>query len=528
MTFANFNLRTRTTIAVMTGVALAGFAGLAQAQIPVPPAAPAAPVVAPAPPAWPAPQVGSMPRPVPAPRAPRMLDLEPIALDLDQIRLNLDDLRVTMPALPPIPMLAPMPVIDTQLLRETTRDAVEHARIAMDDARMSMQQSYVYTDGRSSSGEYNACRDYVNRKQYEQALVRCDRVIAQKGNNVDGALYWKAFAQYRLGKTEDSIATIAVLRKEHGSSPYMQDAKVLEADARRMTGKPVNPADADDEELKALAIQGLMRQDAARGVEAAESQLGKTNSLSFKRKLLYSLATSDQPRAYQILLGFAKGGGNPDLQLEAIQYLAANRNKQQSTASSKDLMDIYQSTSNTDVKIAIINALRASGNQSALTQIIGQTSTPVAIRASALNGLAGVMSPQDLWTLYEKENEKELRMQMISAFGSMQAMDQLNRVIKSEKDPEVRRRALRSLGNMRSEKTGQMLVDLYGSETDLEAKKSIISSLTNQNNAEGLVAIARKESSLPLKTEIVRKLADMAPKNKVAADYLMEIIKSGI
>ena len=450
MTFS----KTSTLTAMLTSVALAGFAGLAQAQTPVPPAAPAAPVVAPAPPAWPAPQVAPMPRPAPSPRAPRLLDLDPIVVDLDQIRMNLDDLRITMPALPPMPVLAPMPVIDAQLLRETTREAMDHARLAMDDARMHLQQTSVYTDGRSSSGDYNACRDYVNRKQYEQGIVRCDRVIAQRGTNIDGALYWKSYAQYKLGKTEDAIVTIAVLRKEHGSSPYMQDAKVLEADARRMTGKPVNPADVDDEELKALAIQGLMRQDPARGVEAAEIQLGKTNSLSFKRKLLYSLATSEQPRAYQILLSFAKGGGNPDLQLEAIQYFAANRNKQQATASSKDLMDIYQSTNSTDVKIAIINALRASGNQMALTQIIGQTSTPVAIRSSALNGLAGVMSPQDLWTLYEKETEKELRMQMISAFGSMQAMDQLNRVIKSEKDPEVRRRALRSLGNMRDREDG--------------------------------------------------------------------------
>ena len=55
--------------------------------------------------------------------------------------------------------------------------------------------------------------------------------------------------------------------------------------------------------------------------------------------------------------------------------------------------------------------------------------------------------------------------------------------------------------------------------------RTIITALGAQNNAEGLVAIARKESSLPLKTEIVRQLSDMAPKSKVAADYLMEIIK---
>ena len=54
----------------------------------------------------------------------------------------------------------------------------------------------------------------------------------------------------------------------------------------------------------------------------------------------------------------------------------------------------------------------------------------------------------------------------------------------------------------------------------------MISALGNQNNAEGLVAIARKETKdLELKREIVRRLAEMAPTSKVAADYLMEVIK---
>ena len=54
---------------------------------------------------------------------------------------------------------------------------------------------------------------------------------------------------------------------------------------------------------------------------------------------------------------------------------------------------------------------------------------------------------------------------------------------------------------------------------------TVINALGAQDNAEGLVAIARKEGSLPLKKEIVRELSGMAPKSKVAADYLMEIIK---
>jgi HEAT repeat protein len=118
---------------------------------------------------------------------------------------------------------------------------------------------------------------------------------------------------------------------------------------------------------------------------------------------------------------------------------------------------------------------------------------------------------------------------MVSAFGSMGALEQLTQVLKTEKDPEVRRRALRSLGNMKSDKTGPMLVDLYASETDLDNRRAVINALSSQHNAEALVAIARKETNIPLKTEIVRQLNELArssaPGAKIAMDYLQEILK---
>ena len=55
----------------------------------------------------------------------------------------------------------------------------------------------------------------------------------------------------------------------------------------------------------------------------------------------------------------------------------------------------------------------------------------------------------------------------------------------------------------------------------------MITALGSQNNAEGLVAIARKETNIQLRAAIVSKLVSLAPKSKVAADYLEEIIRSG-
>src|SRR5262249_18533997 len=132
---------------------------------------------------------------------------------------------------------------------------------------------------------------------------------------------------------------------------------------------------------------------------------------------------------------------------------------------------------------------------------------------------------QELYSLYEKEQDKDLRMQIVSAFASMQALDQLNQVIRTEKDPDVRRRAVRALGNLKSDKTGTALVEMYGRETDRDTKKAVITGHGNQNNVDGLSATARKENEKELVNSIVQKIVEMGPRSKAAQDFLMEIIK---
>ena len=60
-------------------------------------------------------------------------------------------------------------------------------------------------------------------------------------------------------------------------------------------------------------------------------------------------------------------------------------------------------------------------------------------------------------------------------------------------------------------------------DTFIKMKPTVINALFTQNNAESLVAIARKETDPAAKREIVSKLSLMT-KSKVAMDYLMEIL----
>lgn len=447
---------------------------------------------------------------------------------------------VQVPVIPPMPVLPdlsdfqklrdlPTLRIDMDAIREQTRDAMDRARTAMIDAHLDRFDFDFQTQGepvrysfKTGEGAYTAGKDLLASRKYPEAIAQFDRVVAQKGANVEGALYWKAYAQFKLGKSDESVATIAALRKDFPQSRYLDDAKILEADAKRRAGQPVNPASMDDDDLKMLALNGLKQTDPERAITALDGVLHSTNSLRVKKNALYVLASiPNQPKARQILMNYAKGTGNPDLQIEAIRYVAVSGGDK--AALTADLMQIYQGTQDADVKMAVINALRSAGGRDQLWNIAESGSTPIALRTAAMKG--GLLGPNELWTLYEKETNKELKTQLVGLMGSMGSTDQLVRVIKNDKDQDIVRRAIRSLGSQPSAKTGQLLIDLYSSEQDQNTRMTVINALGSQDNAEGLVAIARKEGNLTLKKEIVRRLSDMAPKSKAAADYLMEIIK---
>jgi HEAT repeat protein len=449
---------------------------------------------------------------------------------------------VPMPAPMPMPMPTPMPVMipslaDSFVIDSQVREAAERARIAAQDARLfndSFKYDYnfqttigPYNTGEGERGYYDRGLNALAAKNYEQAIMRFDQVVAMKGKLVDAALYWKAFGQFKSGKSSDSLATLSEINRNHKDSKYTSDAKALEAEVKRTQGQPARPETEDDEDLKLLAINGLQNSDPERTIPLLQGVLTSAGSLKLKHRALYVLALSSSPQARQILVNIAKGG-NPDLQLKAIEYLGINRPRvagQTSQTSAAELADIYNSTENVDVKRAILRAWGSAGDRASLLSIASTGSSVIDLRSEAVRQLGSAQGGPELWSMYQKESNKDLKLQIISALGNMGAYDKVIEVAKTEKDPEIQSRAIRSLGNMRMERSGQALVEIYPSLSAVDAKKSVISGLGNQNNAEGLVAIYRKESSFELKKSIIDRLSGMAKTNKVAQDFLIEILK---
>src|SRR3954471_13125954 len=193
---------------------------------------------------------------------------------------------------------------------------------------------------------YERARDMIENSRYDRALAELDRLIPLKSNRTDAALYWKAYVLARLAQRPEALATIADLTREYPDSRWLKDAKAIEVEVRQSSGQPVSPASQDDEDLKLMALRGLMNSDPDQALPVLEKMLSSANSPKVKDRALFVLSQSHSAKAREIIAGVAKGNANPDLQMRAIRYLGM-----MGGADSRSLLaDVYKATPDVSVK----------------------------------------------------------------------------------------------------------------------------------------------------------------------------------
>ena len=380
--------------------------------------------------------------------------------------------------------------------RERDRDRMQHDR-----------EGAYYEQGQSS----------LDAGRWDRAVSAFDRVIDMKGSKADAALYWKAYAQNKLGQRAEALSTIAIVTKDYPKSRYLSDAKALELEIKQNAGHGVDPSAESDEELKLLAISSLQNQDAEQAIPVLQKVLQGTGSPRLKARALFVLAQSNSPKAREVLVGIAKGGSNPDLQMKAVQYLGIHGGRESRAA----LADIYASSSDVELKKRILSAFMVAGEKDRLLQA-AQSEQNADLRATAVQQLGVMGAHEELWSLYQKESTVEVKKNIIRAMFTGGNATHLVEIAKSDPNQELRLLAVRNLGVMGSKGNADALVGIYAGDKDPEVKKAVINGLFVGNNADALVALARKEQDPAMKKEMVERLSNMH--SKVATDYLLEIL----
>jgi HEAT repeat protein len=385
-------------------------------------------------------------------------------------------------------------------------------------ARANLVTSMLAVDDDRADDLYDEGRDAIEEGKFDRAIDRFNKVIELKTNRTDGALYWKAYSLAKLGQRAEALNTLADLQKRFADSRWSKDSKALEVEVRQASGQTVSPASQDDDDMKLMALRGIMSSDPEQAFPIIEKMLSGTNSPKVKDRALFVLSQSRGARARDIIAGVAKGNSNPDLQLRAIRYLGIMNG----TENRQLLADIYKSSPDPSVKRAILRSFMVAGDRERLLSVAKTETTPE-LRGEAVQQLGVMHAGAELNDLYQTETSADVKKRILQAMFVGGQSDKLIELAKGEKDPELRRTAIHNLGLMRNPGTTAALTAIYASDASVEVRKAVVNALFIQNNAKGLVDLARAEKNPEMKKEIVSKLSIM--KSKDATDYLLELLK---
>lgn len=447
------------------------------------------------------------------------------------------------------------------------------------------------TEDENFDKKFREGRDLIDKQDWAKAAEKFNEVINQYPGNksVDAALYWLAFCYKKQRNFEKVGATVDRLIKDHPQSSWTSDARVLLIEVAQpakviygttmpnvsvatgqgnsvtvsntySTGRALKPAqpltitsattgsdayamlsgfyasdtptplDREDE-IKIAAFQSLLSADSEKGVEAM-SDILKPNSKSSEtlqvevlrvvRRPTIRLASpsinvatipsvdivkSPTPLIKEALMKSLKNSQSAKIRTETIYTLASLKDEQ----TINYLSELYNSESNQEVKKAIINGLGSSWGFGGFYSFSSNT-----VNGTIFSSTKSV-SGQNITVEDTAADKKPEFVKLLE-------------IVKTEKDPELRRLALTNVQRFAGWQKNAQMVDvlstIYDSETDENFKKSLIQSLSRFDQpqaAKKLLDIAKTDKSDKLKLEAIYALGKS--KDPAAVSYLQQVLQ---
>jgi len=302
---------------------------------------------------------------------------------------------------------------------------------------------------------YDEGREALDQDEFREAERSFTELVKLNGPQTDAALYWTAYAQNREGKKEAALGTIAELKKRYPQSRWKKDGEALEIEVRSSTGAKANPEAQNDEDLKLLALQGLMNHNPEKAIPLVQGVLNGAGSPRVKSQALFVLAQNGSPPAEEVLGKIARGQSNPDLQRKALSYLAMFGGKR----AGKILAEVYTSSNDPEVKRAVIRSYIISGDREQLAALAKNEPNPE-LRKEAIRNLGVTGGQAELQSMYPKETDRAVKEEILNAYFIGGDAKGLIRVAKTEKDPELKKKAVEKLSLMGSKEANEYLMEL--------------------------------------------------------------------
>jgi TolA-binding protein len=219
-----------------------------------------------------------------------------------------------------------------------------------------------------------------------------------------------------------------------------------------------------DQEVRENGVFWLSQVNTEHATLALDSILKSSTDQSVQEKAIFALSQQSSRRAAEALRDFAMRANAPSsLREKAIFWLGqSGRNENLDF-----LKSIYRTTTEPSLKEKIIFALAQGdhdGGQQWLLDLAGNQQESIELRKKALFwlGQSGASMPE-LFSLYDKFTDRDLREQLIFVYSQRhetQAIDKLMEIARTDRDPELRKKALFWLSQSDDPRVAKLLEEI--------------------------------------------------------------------
>src|SRR5215208_5461085 len=363
--------------------------------------------------------------------------------------------------------------------------------------------------GSDSITVFRSARDLITDGEWAKAQEKFSEYVTSYPNekNIDAALYWLAYTQYKLARFDQCRSTIDRLLQKYPNTTWRDDARVLVAQvpgnnamayedllsaikvspaiamspaetaivyasAAPLSAVAVTPvpgqaismagldgfndsADNDDpSEFKIVVLQALFQSDLQRGIMAATDWLkpGSTQTVRCKSAALTLLGRNGGKAVTPVILGVARNEPDFKLRARAISTLGATNDDSVVDA----LRDFALNSQENDIVEASLYALSKHTGERAIT-VLSEIAT------------SGKMPAQ-----------RKFAIASIASRPGEPAVDALFRIYDADQTLEIRKAGISGFANRKSERAGNRLYEIARSSDNIELRKAAISGISRR------------------------------------------------
>ena len=370
--------------------------------------------------------------------------------------------------------------------------------------------------------QFERAREALNRGKFEDAASRFAEVFqkAQQAELAGDALYWEAFARYRLGKTHElkqAAKLLALQARQYSqvatagegqslaSRVYAELAERGEADAAREITERASEEDMR-QETRMAALQALMQMDPRKARPMLKKIIldDKPENRELRQHAIMIMCQQDDKESEDLLIGLLDSEKDPEMLAHVVMCLSMSN----SDRALKALMKVFKETNDPDVSEAVLMSVAQHGGP------------------AVFDFLADIATDQ--------KRDTDTRAQAMMALGMTDSdprvTDILVKVLETETDREILEMALFSLAQSDDpaarEAIKGMLKNTWGGQD--EEFQAMVLHFAVQNGDVDLKALRemyKQANSRDLKQQICHVLT-MVEDQEAALDLLIDITRT--